>query len=108
MSNARVERRRSGTRRVVAGTVVVIALVAAGASFVAAQTAPRPERNAPSAVAPLLAPSQQPQASQGSTFVAPPAVGDEPEIEWRAANDEAARLGGHVGQARERAPAPRR
>lgn len=108
MSIAKVERCRSRFRRVVSGTVVIIALVAAGASLVAAQTAPRPERNAPSAVAPLLAPGQQPQASQGSTFVAPPAVGDEPEIEWRAANDEAARLGGHVGQARERAPALRR
>ena len=90
------------------GTVAVIALVASGASFVAAQTAPRPERSAPSAVAPLLAPGQQPQASQGSTFVAPPAVGDEPEIEWRTANDEAARLKGHVGQSREPAPGPRR
>jgi hypothetical protein len=88
--------------------VVAIALVVAGASYVAAQTAPRPERNAPSAVAPLLVPSQQLQASQGSTFVAPPTVGDEPEIEWRAANDEAARLKGHVGQTREPAPGPRR
>lgn len=108
MSKARVENRRRGLRRVVAGTVVATALVAAGASFVAAQTAPRADRNAPSAVAPLLAPSPQPQVNQGSTFVAPPAIDDEPETEWRAANDEAARLGGHVGQARERPPAPRR
>lgn len=108
MSKARVERRRSGPRRVVAGTAIVIALMATGAAFVAAQTAPRTERNAPSAVAPLLAPSPQSQTGQGSTFVPPPAVGDEHEIEWRAANDEAARLKGHVGQTREPAPGPRR
>jgi hypothetical protein len=92
----------------VAGIAITIALMATGVAFAVAQTAPRPEHRAPAAVAPLLAPSPQPQAGQGSTFIPPPAVGDEPDIEWRAANDEAARLKGHVGQIREPAPGPRR
>ncbi len=59
-------------------------------------------RAAPSMIAPLL---HQPAANASrsdSAFVAPPAVQDEPETDWRRANDEAARLGGHVGQLRGR------
>jgi hypothetical protein len=40
--------------------------------------------------------------SRDPAFVAPPPVRDEAEVEWRTANDEAARLGGHVGQLRGR------
>jgi hypothetical protein len=107
VSKRRVEF-RSGPRRIVGSSLVAIALLASGVSFVAAQTPPRSQQSVPSAVAPLLEPRQRPQTDQGSTFVPPPAVADERELDWRAANEDAARLGGHVGQARERPPAPRR
>lgn len=65
------------------------------------QTSEAP-RQAPSMLAPLVERPAASTARIGSTFVAPPAVEDVPETDWRTANDEAARLGGHVGQLRGR------
>lgn len=65
-----------------------------------AQPAPA-SPSAPSVVLQPLISSPMPVRREPA-FVAPPPVRDEPETPWRAANDEAARLGGHVGQLRGR------
>lgn len=64
----------------------------------------RPEgsREVPSMIAPLVDRPAVGASRTGSVFVRPPAVVDEPETDWRNANDEAARLGGHAGQVRSR------
>jgi len=97
-----------GRRFLATAAGLVVSALAGFPAVAAAQTRP-PEapRPAPSMVAPLV---QQPGANSarnGSVFVPPPAVEDEPETDWRHANDEAARLGGHVGQLRGRPAQPR-
>jgi hypothetical protein len=81
-----------------------LAMAALVLSFgaVAAMAQPAaPAASSPSAVVrPLTTPP--PPAGREPVFVPPPPVRDDPEIDWRAANDEAARLGGHVGQMRGR------
>lgn len=68
---------------------------------VMAQTPPSPSvQPAPSVILAPLA--DRPRPLPAPVFETPPAIRDEPEADWRAANDEAARLGGHVGQMRGR------
>ncbi len=88
---------------------LLVAALAALATVAAAQTrAPEAPRAAPSMVAPLVQHPGTNPTRNGSAFVPPPMVEDEPETaDWRRANDEAARLGGHVGQLRGRPAEPR-
>ena len=61
----------------------------------------------PSVLAPLVARPGPQKDQPTSLFEAPPPVKDESEADWRAANEEAARLGGHIGQVRGRPATPR-
>lgn len=61
----------------------------------------------PSVLAPLVVRPGAQKDQPTSLFEAPPPVKDESEADWRAANEEAARLGGHVGQVRGRPATPR-
>ena len=85
-----------------------VAAIAGLPTVLSAQTrvpdAGRPEagREVPSMIAPLVDRPAVGVSPTGSVFVRPPAVIDEPETDWRNANDEAARLGGHAGQVRGR------
>lgn len=82
---------------------LVVAIWAGIPEIPAAQTqVPETPRQTPSMLAPLVARPAANAARVGSTFVAPPAVEDGTETDWRNANEEAARLGGHVGQLRGR------
>lgn len=61
----------------------------------------------PSVLAPLVVRPGPSKDQSTSLFEAPPPVKDEAEVDWRASNEEAARLGGHVGQVRGRPATPR-
>ncbi len=109
MFRTELARRLSGRRsKAIAAGLAVLAL-AGFPTVAAAQTrAPEPPWAAPSMVAPLVPQPGTNPTRNGSVFVTPPAVEDEPEsADWRRANDEAARLGGHVGQLRGRPAQPR-
>ncbi len=98
----------TGRRAKALAVGLAVGVMAGLPGVLAAQTqAPEAPRAAPSMIAPLL-PQPTTNASRNeSVFVAPPSVEDEPETDWRRANDEAARLGGHVGQLRGRPAQPR-
>lgn len=70
---------------------------------VAQQSAPL----APSVLSPLVTRPAVPPPALQPIFVPPPPVEDAPDLDWRQSNDDAARLGGHVGQLRGRPATPR-
>lgn len=71
------------------------------------QGIPPNNTKSPSVLAPLVVRPEPSKDQPTSQFEAPPPVKDEAEADWRAANEEAARLGGHVGQVRGRPATPR-
>ncbi len=71
------------------------------------QGIPSGNAQSPSVLAPFVVRPGPSKEQPASLFEAPPPIKDEAESDWRAANEEAARLGGHVGQLRGRPAAPR-